>query len=354
MNKLLFFSFKKVFSNKNSLFTIFLSIITISILFFLAYTNSNTIRPKISLVIEDDSKEISIFMNSIIKSKLEKTLEFQENTYEEAIEDLKNGDVFAVIRVKENSIDKLFQGEKVNLELYLQDENSYMGKILINYISSLIEVLNSAQNSGIIYMNTLYEKGYSRSKIKSEFTKMYIDYVRKFTSRNKSISGYGCINIFYGKNPAVFYYYTFVLIFLSIFDIYLSEKSLSSNKVIKKRLLLSGYSKYDLEISTNLFISIFLLSLGIIMDNLTIIFFRETQKSGIFLNFKSIFTYILIIRIIMYLIERIFPENLNRLIKYAFIIVLFLISGVIIPRYFTPIFFDTFLTTIHKALVQRW
>lgn len=351
---LIYFSFKKIISNKNSIFAFFLILISMIFFFTIANNTKSPQLPVVGLSIEDDSDKIKIFMNQIIKSDINKVIKFEKYDRETGLQKLEKGEIIALIRVRENTVNKLFSGEKVFMDLYLSDENSYISKILTHYITSLMDVLNTAQNSGLIYMNSLKNQNYDSVERQKKFQAMYLDYVRAFTTRNKIITGYSDVRIFGDEGPVIFYYYTVMLIFLVALDIFLSELSPISDKKLSSRLILSGYKKSELILGKNLLILLVIVTLGIVMDNLPAIFMRDLQINKIFHNIIDLCIFSIFLRFLSEIIGKILPHSFMKISITIIMILIFFASGLILPKYFMPFQISTPLTFMHESLISRW
>lgn len=212
------------------------------VLIFLLFFNREKLLPPIFISNEDGSFTSKMLMSGIMEEKLGKAVRFQESSLEEGLLALEEGRASALFYLKEGTTTKLLNGERVDLGLYVSGEESGFSKFLIGYIKGFLEIINTAQNSGLYYMDYLYEEGMSDEEREEIFTELQLSYVAKALERDKIIEG--------SRDKKGYFYLKNIYLIggLSLFFLLLltTKKPIFFEKRKKERLLLSGYRLTEL------------------------------------------------------------------------------------------------------------
>ena len=179
--KLIRLEFKRNYKQiLNMMLLVVLFIVLINGIIFLITNEKIKLDTSIGLVVEDSAMEINMLLGSIRNDELSDIITFRETTMAEGKELLDEDEIIALIHVEENTFQALESGESAKISMIVQSSEDIRVIFLSNYIENMVEMLNSSQNSAMIYYELLKENGASYEKRISELNRLSMKYVEAF------------------------------------------------------------------------------------------------------------------------------------------------------------------------------
>lgn len=205
--------------NRKQILNMFVLILLFTVLFsslvFFINNEKIALNTSIGLVIEDDAMEVKLLISSIRSDQLNDIITFEETTLDKGKRALESGDLLALIHVEGDTFKNLDSGKKTTLNMYVLDEEDIRVSFLSRYIKNMIEMLNSSQNSAMIYFDLQKSQGVSFEKRIESLNELSIKYIQGFLLRQSIYEKGDTINNFLGQE-AIDYYFHVLLIGLMI------------------------------------------------------------------------------------------------------------------------------------------
>ena len=242
--KLLKVEFKRNYKQLlNMLLLLGLFILLINGVIYLVTNEKLKLDTSIGLVVEDSAMEINMLLGSIRNDELSDIITFRETTMIEGKELLKNEDIIALIHVEENTFQALESGGSAKISLTVSSTEAIRVVFLSNYIENMVEMLNSSQNSAMIYYELLRENGTPYEERIDELNRLSRKYVEAFIFRSRVFAEENVYNKFLGLTAIDYYYHVLLIVLMILASIVYHNKLEEDlrNKVIS-RLFNSGYS----------------------------------------------------------------------------------------------------------------
>src|SRR6056297_1685781 len=227
----------------NMLLLLGLFILLINGIIYLVTNEKLKLDTSIGLVVEDSAMEINMLLGSIRNDELSDIITFRETTMDEGKELLKSEDILALIHVEENTFQALESGGSAKISLTVSSREDIRVVFLSNYIENMVEMLNSSQNSAMIYYDLLRENGTPYEERIDELNRLSRKYVESFIFRSRVFVEDDVYNKFLGLTAIDYYYHVLLIVLMILASIVYHNKLEEDlrNKVIS-RLLNSGYS----------------------------------------------------------------------------------------------------------------
>lgn len=216
-------------------------------LFLLIRNASDRPLPALALVVEDDSVEVKTFVSNITDNRLKNILSFEHMNLSEALQAVENHTVLGALHVHEGIFSALDRCETQTLTLYLHDEDDPVSQFLIRYIDNLTQVLNESQTGAMIYLEQMRRAKLPVPEIQSRFTKIQVQYVSAFLTRNAVFSETPAVDSFFGLSFLSYYFFAAILLLAFFFTFAMLtsfREDLLSGRF--ERLLICGYTRPNL------------------------------------------------------------------------------------------------------------
>lgn len=344
-----------VFRLKNILFLLCFILASLGIFLFFVAQNK-MVFPKLLICNEDESNEAKLLVDTVLNDKIKTVVDIEMASLEEGKEAVRSNKATAMLYVKPETINTLMEGETISFDIYVNNKENDFNQSLIDYFRALADSINVAQNTGLMYMDTLYSHGYDYSMRMEKVNDMQFDYIKTTLLRD------GIFNR--NENSALFnfidvkmYYYSFLIFIVFILDYLIKHNNLSSAETIRQRLRLSGYSRIKIELSENIITVVLTTLVGIMVDNLSFVLDTKRNlgvitKSGLYLLALAI-----MIRCLGVILDIcIKNRKAERFVTAAVYTALFLGSGIVFPSYVLGNFFVKMnmynpITHIHHILI---
>ncbi|SKC79352.1 ABC-type multidrug transport system, permease component [Maledivibacter halophilus] len=317
----------------NVVLLVLLLIIFVNMFIFIYKDKGPKIHSNVALAIEDNSVEVKTLLKNITENKLKEIIEFKEVSLKAGFDLLKENEVIALIHLKEGTTELLNYGRPAAFDLYINDHSDIKVKFLINYLESLVKVLNEGQNGSMIYWDIMKSKGLDFDERLNNLNRIALNYMAAFLTRGDVFESTDDLDKFYGAATLNYYFVTSLLI-ISIISTILFH--LDINDDIRKgrirRVLSSGYNLRNIYSAKIITGSIFTSILMGIFKGIFMIFFDVFVVTE-FLRFISCFFIINIIIHMVVIVFYILIDN-DRIRDWLFILfftVLSFTSGIIIP-----------------------
>ncbi|MGM0378880.1 MAG: ABC transporter permease [Bacillota bacterium] len=293
------------------------------------------LNTSIGIVNEDESVKTDQLMKSIIGNDLKDIITFRKTDLESGKKLLDKSKILALIHLEKDSFEKLNTGKNVSIDIYINKKDDFRVQFLIRYIENMVEVLNNAQNSAMIYYDVLQDGNVNYNQRIEKLNDLSLKYIKKFIFRKSVFSKNELANKFLGFSIFKYYYNLLIVLFIIISSIIINIKIQNDlkNKLIF-RLLNCNYKLKEIIISKliigSIYISFFILPLkGVIL-------FLSSELT--ILNFSIFFIkYLLFISIIQLIVIYIYLKISKEVIRdIVFVIVfgsLFFIGGLAFPKY---------------------
>ncbi len=248
----------------NMLLLLGLFILLINGIIYLVTNEKLKLDTSIGLVVEDSAMEINMLLGSIRNDELSDIITFRETTMDEGKELLKSEDILALIHVEENTFQALESGGSAKISLTVSSREDIRVVFLSNYIENMVEMLNSSQNSAMIYYELLRENGTPYEERIDELNRLSRKYVEAFIFRSRVFVEEDVYNKFLGLTAIDYYYHVLLIVLMILASIVYHNKLEEDlkNKMIS-RLLNTGYSIKSIYL-TKAIISIFYVALLIV------------------------------------------------------------------------------------------
>lgn len=242
--KLLKVEFKRNYKQLlNMLLLLGLFILLINGIIYLVTNEKLKLDTSIGLVVEDSAMEINMLLGSIRNDELSDIITFRETTMTEGRKLLQNDEILALIHVEENTFQALESGDSAKIALTVRSAEDIRVVFLSNYIENMVEMLNSSQNSAMIYYELLRENGTPYEERIDELNRLSRKYVEAFIFRSRVFTEEDIYNKFLGLTAIDYYYHVLLIVLMILASIVYHNKLEEDlrNKVVT-RLLNSGYS----------------------------------------------------------------------------------------------------------------
>lgn len=241
-----------------------LFILLINGIIYLVTNEKLKLDTSIGLVVEDSAMEINMLLGSIRNDELSDIITFRETTMSEGQELLENEEIIALIHVEENTFEALESGGSGKISMTVQSREDIRVVFLSNYIKNMVEMLNSSQNSAMIYYDLLRENGTPYAQRIDELNRLSMKYVEAFIFRSRVFVKDDVYNKFLGLTAIDYYYHVLLIVLMILASIVYHNKledDLKNN--IITRLVNTGYS-FKAIYATRVVIGIFYVALLII------------------------------------------------------------------------------------------
>jgi|LGOV01.1.fsa_nt_gb hypothetical protein len=252
----------------NLILIVLLFAVIINVIVFLFENEKIKLNTTIGLVVEDNAFEVNLLLGSIRNEELKEIITFINIDLEEGKELLKNNEIVSLIHINKDTFNDLNSGSSAKLNMYVNNTNDLRVKFLSNYIENMVDMLNSSQNSSMIYYEMLKSNGEVYEKRISELNRLSLKYITLFLSRSKVFKEDKIINKYLGLT-SFNYYYTVLLVLSIVLSSIIYFNTLSNDMKDGKisRLINSGYSIRSIFVSkvviSVLYLSILLVPLRI-------------------------------------------------------------------------------------------
>ncbi|WP_432409361.1 ABC transporter permease [Wukongibacter sp. M2B1] len=312
---------------------VLLLILFVSMFVSISRNSGLKIDSKVALAIEDKSFEVKALLDNVVENKLNGVIDFEEVNIENGLEKLRNNEVKVVIHIEEGTTERLNYGEAATLKIYINDTPDIATNFLIQYLESLVEVLNEGQSGAMIYWDIMKAEGFNTDERLDELNKIALKYMSSFLTRGRVFEETEDLDNFYGASIINFYFATSLLI-ISIISAILFH--LDMNDDLKKgkiqRVLNNGFNIWHIYSAK--------IIAGVIFSSLLVTAFKAIFMAlfGIFsfgelLKFVALFIMVNVIIHMMVIILYIAIAN-DILRDWAFIVSFMItsfISGIILP-----------------------
>lgn len=254
----------------NLILIVLLFAVIINVIVFLFENEKIKLNTTIGLVVEDNAFEVNLLLGSVRNEELKEIITFINVDLEEGKELLKNSEIVSLIHIKKDTFNDLNSGNSAKMSMYVNNTNDLRVKFLSNYIENMVDMLNSSQNSSMIYYEMLKSDGEVYEKRISELNRLSLKYITNFLSRSKVFKEDKIINKYLGLT-SFNYYYTVLLVLSIVLSSIIYFNTLSNDMKNGKisRLINSGYSIRNIFISkvaiSVLYLSILLVPLRIVL-----------------------------------------------------------------------------------------
>jgi len=248
----------------NMLLLVVLFVVLINGIIFLITNEKLKLDTSIGLVVEDSAMEINMLLSSIRNDELSDIITFRETTMAEGKKLLEADEIIALIHVEENTFQALESGGSAKISMIVQSSDDIRVVFLSNYIENMVEMLNSSQNSAMIYYDLLKSNGASYDQRISELNRLSMKYVEAFIFRSRVFTEENSYNKFLGLTAIDYYYHVLLIVLMILTSIIYHNKledDLRNKKII--RLVNTGYLLKEIYF-TKILISIFYVSLLIL------------------------------------------------------------------------------------------
>lgn len=353
---LILYQFKSLAARLKYVFGIlvFLSV-SIAVFVFLML-QTKTIFPKILVCNEDKSFESGLLIGTVMNERIRAVVEIEAVDYQEGRDLLEQKKAVAMLHIKPSTIETLYEGEKISIDLYVNNRDGMFKRMLIDYFQALTKVINMAQNSGLLYMDSLYSRGFDYSVRMEKFKDMQKNYLETTVLRDRIFNIQDNFDLFHFF-PIKTYYYSFVILVVLALDGLIKSNSLFSRPDIRKRLKVSGYSEVKIGIAEHIFILILTLGTAVLLDNLSCVLGGHKGFNIFIKNFPVLLFLVFFIRFLGIIINIFCKSGLGLIITTAIVYTGFILtSGILFPSYVLGEWFVKWnvynpLAIVHHVLV---
>jgi hypothetical protein len=326
----------------NMIIIVLLFAVIINIVIFLFENEKIKLDTTIGLVVDDNALEVSMLLGSIQNEELKEIISFKNTNLKEGKKLLEEGEIVSLIYIEKDTFSDLDSGNNASLTMYVSNTDDLRVKFLSRYIENMVDMLNSSQNSSMIYYNILKNNGETYDKRINELNKLSIKYVKTFLFRSSVFDEDEIINNYLGLT-SFDYYYNVLLVLTIVLSSIVYFNSLSND--IKEgrisRLINSGYSIKSIYISkvciSIIYLAILLVPLKITL--LSIICDYSIMNLFFFIiKFISITIFIELFIICFYVY---ISNDITRDIVFViFFGIIMIFAGFIVPLDFLPNIFN--------------
>lgn len=246
---------------KMALFPI--SLVIFMVLLFVGWwKNNENMKPTVLICNEEKGMLASLTINSILNNKVAEIVNFVTVDYEDGKKKVDEGEALLLVYIKKGTVDTLYQGKRAEINIYAKNENNDFTKLVVSYIKGFTDIINVSQNAGLTYMDVMYAKGMTEEERVDKFNELQASYVKLTLARNSIFSGEDLIMGISKENLRVGCY-LLAIIFLVGISIGVIKNSEFLCTAMRQRLLLAGFS--DFEIYVTVVIKIIIINLIILI-----------------------------------------------------------------------------------------
>lgn len=248
LKKLIKLETKRLFNKSfNLVLLMLLAVVLFNVILNYDQIRSRVIKPSIAVVVEDESMEVNLLVSSITKTSMGDKLSFEHLSYENALKDLKEDRLLAIIHIEKGVGKTINRAEPVTIDLLVNQRKDLRVKFLREYIENLTNMLNEGQNGAMIYYQLLKDKGISYDDRIDELNQLAFKYTTTFLARQQVFDQEKPVEPFMGAGFVEYYLITIQLLFITytiIMHYYIFEDDLRYKRI--ERLFLSGYSMMEI------------------------------------------------------------------------------------------------------------
>ena len=237
-------------------------VIFMVILFVGWWKNNENMKPTVLICNEEKGMLASLTINSILNNKVAEIVNFVTVDYEDGKKKVDEGEALLLVYIKKGTVDTLYQGKRAEINIYAKNENNDFTKLVVSYIKGFTDIINVSQNAGLTYMDVMYAKGMTEEERVDKFNELQASYVKLTLARNSIFSGEDLIMGISKENLRVGCY-LLAIIFLVGISIGVIKNSEFLCTAMRQRLLLAGFS--DFEIYVTVVIKIIIVNLIILI-----------------------------------------------------------------------------------------
>ncbi|MDM8534058.1 ABC transporter permease [Clostridiaceae bacterium HSG29] len=327
----------------NLLILVLLFAVIINSIIFLFENEKIKLDTTIGVVVEDDSTEVNLLLSSVQNEELKKIISFKKTDIETGKKLLSENKIVSLIYIEKDTYKDLDSGNTAKLNMYVNNQKDLRVLFLTNYIENMVDMLNSSQNSAIIYYNILKENGEPYEKRIHELNSLSMKYIKTFLFRDSVFKEDKIINKYLGLTSFDYYYNVLIILLIVIASIiYFNTLADDIKKGTISRLINCGYLIENILISkiliSLLYISIVVIPLKIIL--MSVLSNYNINDLLIFI-FHFIIITIFIQCFIIYFYLKIDNDITRDIIFISFFSLLTLCAGFIMPIDSLPKLFDT-------------
>ncbi|WDV47472.1 ABC transporter permease [Clostridiaceae bacterium M8S5] len=304
-------------------------VIFINMFIFVFNNKSLKFDAKVALAIEDKSFEVGTLIGNITNNKLKNIIKFEDTSLDEGLKLLRENKVIAIINVKKGTTDTLNRCDKSSFDLYINDESNILVKFLVEYIDSLVEVLNEGQRGAMIYWNIMKTNGYDYKERLGELNNIAMSYISNFLSRSSVFEESEDLDKYNGS--VIDYYYISAILIIAILLINLYHADIDDDFKANRitRLSFSDIKWHDIYIAKaivgTIYSTIIILPFMIIrMKFLGLFSYSNLLQTLAFIMLGNI-----IINLIVISMKLAFKKS--NIISVVLWVVISITSGIIIP-----------------------
>lgn len=240
-----------------------MSLVIFMVLLFVGWwKNNENMKPMVLICNEEKGMLASLTINSILNNKVAEIVNFVTVDYEDGKKKVDEGEALLLVYIKKGTVDTLYQGKRAEINIYAKNENNDFTKLVVSYIKGFTDIINVSQNAGLTYMDVMYAKGMTEEERVDKFNELQASYVKLTLARNSIFSGEDLIMGISRENLRVGCY-LLAIIFLVGISIGVIKNSEFLCTAMRQRLLLAGFS--DFEIYVTVVIKIIIVNLIILI-----------------------------------------------------------------------------------------
>jgi len=326
----------------NLLMLILLFAVIINSIIFLFENEKIKLDTTIGVVVEDDSMEVNLLLSSVQNEELKKIISFKKTDFETGKKLLSENKIVSLIYIEKDTYKDLDSGNIAKLNMYVNNYDDLRVKFLTNYIENMVDMLNSSQNSAMIYYNILKENNEPYEERVGELNSLSMKYIKTFLFRDSVFKEDKIINKYLGLTSFDYYYNVLIILLIVLASIiYFNTLADDIKKGTINRLINCGYSIKNIIISkvliSLLYISIVIMPLKIIL--MSILSNYNVNDLLVFILQFIIIT-IFIQSFIIYFYMKIDNDITRDIIFISFFLLSSLCAGFIMPIDSLPNLFD--------------
>lgn len=334
--------YKKAFIN-----TLITSFILCGLLVLIAYGASKTIykdskigKLEVAYVSSDDSISTKILINLITSAaSVKSSCDFVEYpSKDQALKDLDNGTLNAVMFLPENVFDSILNGENIPVDLYVPSSSAYQTSTLKALCTAAAKTLGSAQASIYSTYDICYEynKDYAIEDTIKDLNNIYADYALTREDCFNQVNVSATLNL----STTNYYICSGIVLFLLLSGISYATLLSSKNNALNNKLSVIGIDQYKANLIKILVTSLFLtITLIIILILSQIIYYLYAHKALDIspLSLTKIIPIILAAVSIIVLIYELANNTISGVIAlFIFTICMMFLSGGFVPVTYLP------------------
>lgn len=242
-------------------------VIFMVILFVGWWKNNENMKPTVLICNEEKGMLASLTINSILNNKVAEIVNFVTVDYEDGKKKVDEGEALLLVYIKKGTVDTLYQGKRAEINIYAKNENNDFTKLVVSYIKGFTDIINVSQNAGLTYMDVMYAKGMTEEERVDKFNELQASYVKLTLARNSIFSGEDLIMGISRENLRVGCY-LLAIIFLVGISIGVIKNSEFLCTAMRQRLLLAGFSDFEIDVTVVIKIIIVNLIILIVFNKL--------------------------------------------------------------------------------------